>query len=204
MRFRRFRPLVDRAPSPPRWTGATRTRARSCRHFAGRFGAADDATLVIHGGAEADVAPVAAALGDESPDMVLVAADGARPLAAAPRRGALGPAPHGELADLPWVARADLRSLYDLRLAGRYPRLHRFTCNLCGSAAVAENRGWPRDTATCPGCGSAARFRVPGRPRRARALRSQPRRSPALPRRPDLVGVGMSDHPALAARSAAG
>ena len=166
--------------------------------FAGRFGAADDATLVIHGGPEAEVAAAAAAIGEESPDMVLVAADGLA--AAAPHLAAVlsEQRPHGELADVPWVAPADLRSLYGLRLAGPYPRLHRFTCNICGSDAVAENRGWPRDTATCPGCGSAARFRCLA-DIVARELFESAAPLPALPRRPELVGAGMSDHPALAA-----
>ena len=119
--------------------------------FAGRFGAADDATLVIHAGAEADVSAAAEALGDESPDMVLVAAAGLA--AVAPHLAAVlsTQRPRGQLAGLPWVAPTDLRSLYDLRLAGPSPRLQRFTCNICGWQGVAENRGWPRDTATCRG-----------------------------------------------------
>jgi SAM-dependent methyltransferase len=166
--------------------------------FAGRFGAADDATLVIHGGAEADVIAAADALGEESPDMVLVAADGLA--ATAPHLEAVlcTRQPQGELADLPWVGPAALRSLYDLRLTGPYPRLHRFTCNLCGSEGIAENRGWPRDTATCTVCGSAARFRCLA-DIIARELFGAEVPLPALPRRPDLVGAGMSDHPALAA-----
>jgi SAM-dependent methyltransferase len=96
------------------------------------------------------------------------------------------------------VGPAALRSLYDLRLSGPYPRLHRFTCNLCGSEGVAENRGWPRDTATCTVCGSAARFRCLA-DIVARELFAADAPIPALPHRPDLVGAGMSDHPALAA-----
>ena len=166
--------------------------------FAGRFGAADDATLVIHGGAESDVSPAAAALGDDSPDMVLV--DAAGLAAVAPQLAAVlsERRPQGDLADMPWVEAGDLRSLYDLRLAGPYPRLHRFTCNVCGSVGVAENRGWPRDTATCTVCGSAARFRCLA-DIIARELYATTAPIPALPRRPELIGVGMSDHPALAA-----
>ncbi len=75
--------------------------------FAARFGAADDATLVIHGGAEPEVVAAADALGAESPDMVLVDADGLT--ATAPHLAAVlcTRRPLGELADLPWVEPAD-------------------------------------------------------------------------------------------------
>ena len=140
----------------------------------------------------------ATTLGDPSPDMWLVDEDGLRVLGPFVSAVLSTSRPHGELADAPWVAPADLRSLYDLRLHGPYPRLHRFTCNICGSEGVAENRGWPRDTATCPACGSAARFRCLA-DIIARELFDAPVPLPELPRRPELVGAGMSDHPALAA-----
>ena len=171
--------------------------AHLVRDYAGRFGRGDDATLVIHGGAAADVAPVAAALGDGSPEMVLVERVEAAELE--PRVDAVlssDPA-HGALAGLPWLGASDLRTLYDLRTAGAQ-RAHRFTCNLCGTVAVAETRGWPRDTATCPGCGSAARFRALA-DLVARELFRSTDPLYALPARPDLAGVGMSDPLPLAA-----
>src|SRR5690242_20044032 len=42
------------------------------REYAAHFGAGDAATLLIHGGKAADVVPVAAGLGEGSPDMVLI------------------------------------------------------------------------------------------------------------------------------------
>src|SRR6478609_10624951 len=124
------------------------------RAYAGQFGARDAATLLIHGGAAADVVPVAAELGGGSPDMVLV--EHVDPAELEPRIDAvLGTA---ALADAPCLDAAALRELFELRAPG-IRRAHRFTCNLCGTDAVAETRGWPRDTATCPRCGSAARFR---------------------------------------------
>jgi SAM-dependent methyltransferase len=164
--------------------------------YAGRFGAGDDATLVIHGGTAADVGPLAAALGEGSPDMVLVERVEAAELE--PRiDAALSSDADGALSDLPSLGAGDLRALYDLRLAGAR-RAHRFTCNLCGTAGLAETRGWPRDTATCLGCGSAARFRgladLIGR-----ELFGSDAPLHSLPARPDLTGVGMSDPVPLAA-----
>jgi SAM-dependent methyltransferase len=166
------------------------------REYAGRFGAGDDATLLIHGGTAADVGPVAAALGEGSPDMVLVERVDAGELA--PRiDAALSSDADGTLADLPSLGAADLRALYDLRVPGA-ARVHRFTCNLCGTAGLAETRGWPRDTASCRGCGSAARFRgladLIGR-----ELFGSDAPLHTLAARPDLTGVGMSDPLPLAA-----
>jgi SAM-dependent methyltransferase len=165
--------------------------------YAGRFGPDDDATLLIHGGSAADVAPVAAALGEAAPAMVLVEDVAAAQLE--PRVHAVlstGPA-DSALAELPRLGAGDLRALYDLRLPGA-ARAHRFTCNLCGTAGIAETRGWPRDTATCRGCGSAARFRgladLIGRELFGSAAPLH-----TLPVRPDLTGVGMSDPLPLAA-----
>jgi SAM-dependent methyltransferase len=167
------------------------------REYADHFGPDDEATLLIHGGSAADVAPVAAALGEGSPDMVLVEHVAAAQLES--RIDAVlsaGPA-DAALAGLPRLGAGDLRALYDLRLPGAQ-RAHRFTCNLCGTAGVAETRGWPRDTATCRGCGSAARFRgladLIGRELFGSAAPLH-----ALPARPDLTGVGMSDPLPLAA-----
>ena len=163
------------------------------RAYAAHFRAGDAATLLIHGGPAADVAAVAADLGDGSPDMVLVEHVEARELA--PRIDAvLGTAAPG---DVPCLEAAGLRALFDLRVPG-VRRAHRFTCNLCGTDAVAETRGWPRDTATCPRCGSAARFRGLA-DLVARELFDSPEPLHALPPRPDLTGVGMSDPLPLAA-----
>lgn len=165
--------------------------------YAAQFGARDGVTLVIHGGAAADVVPVAAQLGDGSPDMVLVEHVEAAELA--PRVDAVlseGPAA-GALADVPWLDAAGLRALYDLRVPGAR-RTHRFTCNLCGAASAAETRGWPRDTATCPRCGSAARFRGLA-DLIARELFESTEPLYTLAARPELTGVGMSDPLQLAA-----
>ena len=167
------------------------------RAYAGQFGARDAATLLIHGGSAADVVPVAAELGDGSPDMVLV--EHVEAVEVAPRVDAVlsdGPA-QGALADLPWLGAAGLRALYDLRVPGMR-RAHRFTCNLCGATSAAETRGWPRDTATCPRCGSAARFRGLA-DLIARELFESTEPLYALPARPELTGVGMSDPLPLAA-----
>jgi SAM-dependent methyltransferase len=161
------------------------------REYAEHFGPDDAATLLIHGGSAQDVAPAAAALGEASPDMVLVehveAADLEPRVDAALTSGLA----HSALAGLPALGTGDLRALYDLRLPGAR-RAHRFTCNLCGTAGLAETRGWPRDTATCGGCGSAARFRgladLIGR-----ELFGSDAPLHSLPARPDLTGVGMSD-----------
>jgi SAM-dependent methyltransferase len=169
---------------------------RLMREYAGRFGAGDDATLLIHGGTAADVGPVAAALGEDSPEMVLVERVEAAELE--PRiDAALSSDADGALSDLPSLTAGDLRALYDLRLPGTR-RTHRFTCNLCGTAGLADTRGWPRDTATCRGCGSAARFRgladLIGR-----ELFGSDAPLHSLPARFDLTGVGMSDPLPLAA-----
>jgi len=167
------------------------------RAYAGQFGARDAATLLIHGGSAADVVPVAAELGDGSPDMVLV--EHVEAVEVAPRVDAVlsdGPA-QGALADLPWLGAAGLRALYGLRVPGMR-RAHRFTCNLCGATSAAETRGWPRDTATCPRCGSAARFRGLA-DLIARELFESTEPLYALPARPELTGVGMSDPLPLAA-----
>jgi SAM-dependent methyltransferase len=166
------------------------------REYAARFGAGDEATLLIHGGTAADVGPAAAALGVDSPEMVLVEHVEAAELA--PRiDAALSSHAVGAFSDLPSLGAADLRVLYDLRLPG-VPRAHRFICNLCGTAGLAETSGWPRDTATCRGCGSAARFRgladLIGR-----ELFGSDAPLHSLPPRPDLAGVGMSDPLPLAA-----
>jgi len=168
------------------------------RGFSDRFGPDDDATLVIHSGTESEVEPAAAALGDASPDMLLVADGDATALE--PHLAAVlsGRPPQGELSGLPWAGPGDLRSLFDLRFPGGGPRHHRFTCNICGAPGVTETRGWPRDTASCANCGSAARFRALAA-LVAEELFGQPATIPNLSRRPELVGVGMSDHPALAA-----
>jgi SAM-dependent methyltransferase len=186
---------------PPTFSAALDWRepaaARLLRDYAGRFGAGDDATLLIHHGEIHDVAPAADALGEGSPDMVLI--ERVEPAELEPRIDAvLSDAPAGGApAGLPRLGARDLRALYDLRLPGAQ-RAHRFTCNLCGTAGVAETRGWPRDTATCTGCGSAARFRgladLIGR-----ELFASPGPLHALPARPDLTGVGMSDPLPLAA-----
>lgn len=167
------------------------------REFGAEFSADDDATLVIHGGEEPEVAPAAAALGDPSADMWLVDEDGLRVLG--PRVSAVlakGP-PHGPLADRPWIGAGQLRRLYERRLPGPDPLLQRFTCTICGTEGIAENRGWPRDTATCSVCRSAARFRclagIVGR-----ELLGTDDIVPLFPHRPDLVGAGMSDHPTFA------
>jgi SAM-dependent methyltransferase len=167
------------------------------RDYAAHFGPDDAATLLIHGGTADDVGAAAAALGECSPDMVLIERVEAAELE--PRIDAAlatGPA-DGALTGLPRLGAGDLRALYDLRLAGAQ-RAHRFTCNLCGAAGIAETRGWPRDTATCRGCGSAARFRgladLIGR-----ELFGSTAPLYALPARPDLSGVGMSDPLPLAA-----
>jgi SAM-dependent methyltransferase len=165
--------------------------------YAHRFGAGDAATLLIHGGDAADVEPAAAALGEASPDMVLVEHIEAGALE--PRIDAVLARGHAEgaLAGLPWLGAAHLRALYELRLPGMR-RAHRFTCNLCGAAGIASTRGWHRDTATCRGCGSAARFRglagVIGL-----ELFGSGEPLHALPARPGLTGVGMSDPLPLAA-----
>jgi SAM-dependent methyltransferase len=167
------------------------------RNYADRFGPGDAAMLLIHGGVAEDVAPVAAALGEGSPDMVLVERVDAVELE--PRIDAVlsGGLAEGALADLPSLRAGDLRALYDLRAAGAR-RAHRFTCNLCGTAGIAETRGWPRDTASCLRCGSAARFRgladLIGR-----ELFGSAEPLYRLPARPDLAGVGMSDPLPLAA-----
>jgi hypothetical protein len=175
-----------------------RDAAELLRGFADRFGPDDDATLVIHSGARWQVEPAAEALGAAGPDMLLVDGGGA---------GALEPhlaavlstrTPEGELAELPWLEPGTLRSLYDLRLTAAHPRHHRFVCNICGSPGVTETRGWPRDTASCANCRSAARFRALAA-LVAEDLFGQPGTVPSLPCRPELIGVGMSDHPALAA-----
>ena len=167
------------------------------RDYASRFRAGDAATLLIHGGRPADIVPVAEALGDGSPDMVLV--EHVEPAELEPRIDAvLGDGPGaGALAHLPCLDAAGLRTLFDLRAPGAR-RAHRFTCNLCGTEAVAETRGWPRDTATCPRCGSAARFRGLA-DLIARELFGSTEPLCALPARPDLSGVGMSDPLPLAA-----
>jgi SAM-dependent methyltransferase len=167
------------------------------RGYAGRFSPADDATLLIHGGTAETVGPAAAALGDGSPDMVLVEQVSAAQLA--PRIDAalsVGPGA-GPLAGLPRLEAGGLRALYELRLPGTQ-RAHRFACNLCGTPGVAETRGWPRDTATCPGCGSAARFRALA-DLIGRELFGSAAPLCTLPARPDLAGVGMSDPLPLAA-----
>jgi SAM-dependent methyltransferase len=167
------------------------------RDYGAAFGQHDDATLVIHGGEEAQVAPAAEALGDRSPDMWLVDDDGLRVLA--PRAAAVLSTREadGPLGDRPWLGAGQLRSLYDRRLPGPDPLRQRFTCNLCGSEGVAENRGWPRDTATCAVCGSAARFRcLAGLV--GRELFGTDTIVPFFPHRPDLAGAGMSDHPTFA------
>jgi len=167
------------------------------REYAAHFRCGDAATLLIHGGSAAEVVPVAAELGDGSPDMVLVEHVEAAELE--PRIDAvLGDASgDGALASLPCLDAAGMRALFDLRAPGAR-RAHRFTCNLCGTAALAETRGWPRDTATCPRCGSAARFRgladLIGR-----ELFESTQPLYALPARADLTGVGMSDPLPLAA-----
>jgi SAM-dependent methyltransferase len=167
------------------------------REYADRFGPDEDATLLIHGGAAEDVGPAAAALGQGSPVMVLVehvaAAELEPRVDAALARGG----PDAALAGLPRLGAGDLRALYDLRLPG-VQRAHRFTCNLCGAPGVAETRGWPRDTATCRGCGSAARFRGLAE-LIGRELFGSGDPLHALPARPDLTGVGMSDPTPLAA-----
>jgi hypothetical protein len=180
-----------------RFTAALDWRATDAhtllRAYADRFGPGDAATLLIHGGSVESVAPAAEALGDGSPDMVLVEHVDASELA--PRIDAvLGSAAPG---DVPCLDAAGLRALFDLRAPG-VRRAHRFTCNLCGTDAVAETRGWPRDTATCPRCGSAARFRGLA-DLIARDLFGSPEPLHALPPRPDLTGVGMSDPLPLAA-----
>jgi SAM-dependent methyltransferase len=165
--------------------------------YAHRFGASDAATLLIHGGTPEDVGPGAAALGEASPDMVLV--EQIEAAALEPRIDAVLASGHAEgaLAGLPWLGAGDLRALYDLRLPGM-PRAHRFTCNLCGVAGIAETRGWPRDTGTCRGCGSAARFRgLAGLIARELFGSSAPLHT--RPARGDLAGVGMSDPLPLAA-----
>jgi SAM-dependent methyltransferase len=171
--------------------------AELLRAYAAHFGARDGVTLVIHGGTAADVVPVAAQLGDGSPDMVLVEHVEATHLV--PRVDAVlseGPAA-GALAHVPWLDAAGLRALYDLRVPGAR-RTHRFTCNLCGAASAAETRGWPRDTATCPRCGSAARFRGLA-DLIARELFESTEPLYTLAARPELTGVGMSDPLQLAA-----
>ena len=163
------------------------------RDYAAHFRGGDAATLLIHGGSAADVVPVAAELGDGSPDMVLIEHVEAAELE--PRLDAvLGTAAVG---DAPCLDAAGLRTLFDLRTPCAR-RAHRFTCNLCGTDALAETRGWPRDTATCPRCGSAARFRGLA-DLIARELFGSTEPLYALPARPDLTGVGMSDPLPLAA-----
>jgi SAM-dependent methyltransferase len=167
------------------------------RAYGAQFRAGDAATLLIHGGSAAGVAPVAVELGDGSPDMVLV--EHVEPAELESRIDAVlsdGPG-EGALADLPRLDAAGLRALFDLRTPGAR-RAHRFTCNLCGTAGVAETRGWPRDTATCRGCGSAARFRCLA-DLIARELFGSAEPLYAQPARPDLTGVGMSDPLPLAA-----
>ena len=163
------------------------------REYAAHFEAGDAATLLIHGGDAADVAPVAAEFGEGSPDMVLVEEVATAQLEMRVD-AVLGTA---ALADVPRLDAAGLRTLFDLRAPGAR-RAHRFTCNLCGTDAVAETRGWPRDTATCPRCGSAARFRGLA-DLIARELFGSTEPLCALPARPDLTGVGMSDPLPLAA-----
>jgi hypothetical protein len=160
-------------------------------NYAAQFRAGDAATLLIHGGSAAEVVPVAAELADGSPDMVLVEHVEATELE--PRIDAVLSAGPGEgaLAHLPRLDAARLRALFDLRLPGTR-RAHPFTCNLCATEAVAETRGWPRDTATCPRCGSAARFRGLA-DLIARELFETTEPLCALPARPELTGVGMSD-----------
>jgi SAM-dependent methyltransferase len=184
-----------------RFTAALDWRATDAptllRAYADRFGPGDAATLLIHGGSVESVAPAAEALGDGSPDMVLVERAEAAELE--PRIDAVlgtGPA-EGILTGVPRLGVGDLRALFDLRIPG-VRRAHRFTCNLCGTEAVAETRGWPRDTATCPRCGSAARFRGLA-DLIARELFGSPEPLHALLPRPDLTGVGMSDPLPLAA-----
>ena len=127
------------------------------RDYAGRFGRGDDATLVIHGGSASGRRAVAAALGDDSPEMVLV--EQVEPSELEPRIDAvLSPGPaHGAWRACPgWSVRP--AGLYDLRLAP-YPAGAPVHVQPLWDGGVAETQGWPRDTATCPGCGSAARFR---------------------------------------------
>jgi hypothetical protein len=81
------------------------------REYADHFGPDDEATLLIHGGSAADVAPVAAALGEGSPDMVLVEHVAAAQLES--RIDAVlsaGPA-DAALAGLPRLGAGDLRAL---------------------------------------------------------------------------------------------
>ena len=172
-------------------------RPASSRDYAGRFGRGDDATLVIHGGSAAEVVPRRSAARRRARRHGARRARRAGRARAADRRGALaaarrrrpgGPALAGSVRPAGAVRPAQPGAR----------RAHRFTCNLCGTAAVAETQGWPRDTATCPGCGSAARFRGLA-DLVAHELFGSADPLYALPARPDLAGVGMSDPLPLAA-----
>jgi hypothetical protein len=111
------------------------------REYAGRFGS-DDATLLIHHGPVADVAPAADALGEGSPDMVLIERVDAVELEQ--RIGAvLSDAPAGDApAGLPRLGAGDLRTLYDLRLPGAQ-RTHRFTLRVRREPNFAQGVWWP-------------------------------------------------------------
>jgi SAM-dependent methyltransferase len=167
------------------------------RDFGAAFAASDDATLVIHGGAEAEVGPAAAALGDPSPDMWLVDDHGLEAVAQSAAAVLSAGVPQGLLADRPWLDARQLRRLYERRVPGAGPLVQRFTCNVCGTGGIAENRGWPRDVMTCATCGSTARSRcLVGLV--ARELFGADEILPLLPRRTELTGIGMSDPPTFA------
>jgi hypothetical protein len=125
------------------------------REYADHFGPDDAATLLIHGGTAADVAPAAAALGETSPDMVLVEHVEAAELEARVDAALAGGPGQGALAGLPALARA--------------------TCGRSTTCACREDGGPTASPATCaarrgsprPAAGRATRppARAAGRPR---------------------------------------
>ena len=185
------------------WAGHVHRRARLARpgaadllrDYAGRFGRGDDATLVIHGGAAADVAPVAAALGDASPEMVLVEHVEAAQLE--PRVDAVlsSELAHGALAGLPWLGACRpanaVRPAHARRPPG--PPVH---------LQSLRDGGGRRDTGLAARHGDVSGLRLgralprPRRPGRTRALREH---RPALrPPRAARPGRRRHERPAAA------
>jgi SAM-dependent methyltransferase len=71
-----------------------------------------------------------------------------------------------------------------------------FTCNICGAANSLEKLDW--ETPSCTRCHSNVRMRALIF-LLANELFGQPLTLPEFPRRPDIRGFGMSDHPCYAA-----
>jgi SAM-dependent methyltransferase len=73
-----------------------------------------------------------------------------------------------------------------------------FRCNICGAACRVAPASLSRETPSCASCGSTVRMRAIVHLLTCE-LFGRSMALPELPRRPDLIGIGLSDSPAYAA-----